>query len=79
MEAARLNKQGRCAACSTGRLAHGPWTDEQIAEACADIGMPISDFGGWCDQCFVLMVAGGDAKYAEQLAGRPMQFAGRSL
>lgn len=62
---------GRCG-CG-GPLHHGPWTDEQIAEACADIGCEPEDFGDYCDSCFIRWVAGDDAAYAEKLAGRPLR------
>lgn len=71
--------RGQCDACGTGNLAHGLWTVEQIEEVSKDLGTPPADFTDWCDPCFVQMVAGGDAKYAEQLAGRPMRLAGGAL
>lgn len=65
-----LAKQGKCELCK-GALHHGPWTDEQIAEAVADTGEP--DFSDWCDSCFLHEVGRGDLRYACELAGRPLQ------
>lgn len=65
-----LAKQGKCEICK-GALHHGPWTDEQIAEAVADTGEP--NFGDWCDSCFLREVGRGDLRYASELAGRPLQ------
>lgn len=65
-------KVGKCPECGDGALHHGPWTDEQIHEVSADMGMQDADFYDTCDQCFIDMVGCGDLAYAEKLAGRKL-------
>ena len=68
-------KLGKCADCTDGVLEHGPWTDDQIFEIAADIGIPSADFYDQCDQCFIDQVGLGDLAYAEKLAGRKLSTA----
>lgn len=70
MRGIELAKQGKCGACEAD-VDHGPWTDEQIAEAVHDTGVP--EFEDWCDDCMVSMCFGGDAKFAAQMLGRPVK------
>lgn len=70
MTGIELAKLGKCGVCE-GAVAHGPWSDAQIAEAVADTGEP--EFEDWCDPCLVALCFGGDAKYAAKLLGRPVQ------
>lgn len=70
MTGIELAKLGKCGLCE-GALAHGPWSDEQIAEAIEDTGEP--DFEDWCDQCLIDMCFCGDPQYAARLLNRPVQ------
>lgn len=63
---------GLCTDCENP-LEHGQYTPEQIKAAAVDIGMPVENFADVCDDCFVMDVAGGDAKYAASLLGRPVK------
>lgn len=64
---------GSCSLCGDAPLAHGPWTEAEIAETCADLGIEVEDFADWCDGCFIVHVAGGDVAYAQGLIGdRPL-------
>lgn len=64
-------KAGVCPDCGNP-LHHGPWTQEQIDEEAADIGMPASDFVDCCDACFVSDVCNGDVDHAERLLRREL-------
>lgn len=70
MTGADLAKLGKCGHCKEGVLQHGPWTDEQIAEAVVDTGEP--DFSDWCDSCFTRLCCGGDVREASKQLGRPV-------
>ncbi|MFT4266558.1 MAG: hypothetical protein QM586_04940 [Xenophilus sp.] len=66
-------RAGLCPDCAPGVLRHGPWSNAQMAEAAADIGMPVADFRDCCDACMVALL-GGDVAYVQSLIhpeGRP--------
>lgn len=67
-----LAKQGLCEFCQQATQ-HGPWSDEQIAEVLADVGMELGDFADYCDDCFVIHVGRGDVAYAQKMLGRPLE------
>ena len=64
-------KRGQCETCKA-KTHHGPWTNEQIAEATADMGIDESEFIDWCDECLVREIGQGDVAYTERLLARPM-------
>lgn len=63
---------GLCTDCDNA-LEHGPFTHEQIDDACKGMGISIEEFSDVCDDCFVKHIAGGDARYAAHLLGRPVK------
>ena len=65
-------KKGLCGLCDN-QTEHGPWTDDQIAEAIRDAGIAAAEFEDWCDDCFVECIACGDAAYAARLLKRPVK------
>ena len=66
-------KLGQCDLCD-GALHHGPYSDAQIAEIQADIGLEPGDFSDLCDDCFLGEIAQGDKERASHyLGGRPLQ------
>jgi hypothetical protein len=68
--------QGKCECCGTGLLAHGPWTDAQIAEVENDLGLDAGELDDCCDDCFVEDVANGNVAYAQVLHGKvPLKLA----
>ncbi len=71
MSGLELARQGLCECCKAP-LQHGTWSEPQINEVVADLGMDKADFGDYCDPCFVRGVAGGDATYAQTLVQRPL-------
>lgn len=66
---------GRCSYCNSPTN-HGPWSQSEFDEACADIGIPPNDpdedFVDLCDKCFISEVCGGDIEHAEQLLKRKL-------
>lgn len=69
-------KRGECDFCGA-KTHHGPWSDEQIAEAVADMGIEPAEFGDTCDQCFVDEVGRGDLAYAQSLSRHPLNARGK--
>lgn len=67
-----LAKQGLCEICQM-KTNHGPYTAEQIAAICADLGTEQDDFADWCDDCFVTCVGNGDAAFAQGLLDHELQ------
>lgn len=67
-----LAKQGLCEICQA-KTHHGPYTVKQITEVCADLGTDPDEFGDWCDDCFVTLIANGDAAYAQGLSTHELQ------
>lgn len=65
-------RAGLCVDCDN-KLNHGPYTDEDIFHASADIGMSAEDLEDVCDDCFVTEIARGDVQYAAHLLNRPVK------
>lgn len=61
-------KAGLCGIC-TQPVAHGAWSDEQVAEVVADAGIDAAQFEDWCDDCFVQNITQGDVREASRLLG----------
>lgn len=66
-----LTEQGLCEYCKQSTW-HGPWTDAQVAEVVADLGISLEEFADHCDDCFVIHVGNNSVEYTQQLVKRPL-------
>ncbi|WP_440111734.1 hypothetical protein [Acidovorax sp. BL-A-41-H1] len=73
MTAIEKAKQGLCELCDSP-VHHGPYTDKEIAEIQADIGLEPDELSDLCDDCFLSEIAQGDeARASHYLGGRALQ------